>query len=190
MKLFLFFVIVLLLYVSNVRVDKYYWFLPSDHTGIPDNNQEIRLVEHAVSGRTPEDVRFHQLTDRSVSPAFLEVLEASGKSGHTLNELDGWIVAHVPTILGHKLKHNRSRPWHVNPSIDRLPSVSANSPSYPSGHAYQAWVLCERLSGLYPELANRLRQTADRCAGVRVIAGLHFPSDGEFSKKLLTQKDK
>ena len=184
MKLLLISIIVLLLYVSNSYVDKYYWFLPSER----HDPREVRLVENAVRGRTPEDVRFHALTDRSVSPAFLWVLESRGKHGHTLSELDQLILPHVSTILGHKLRHNRSRPWQVEPSLDRLPSVSANNPSYPSGHAYQAWVLCVRLSELYPELAPELAATAQRCADIRVIAGLHFPSDGECSKQLVLKK--
>ena len=186
MKLLLFFIIVIVLYLINVRVDKYYWFLPSVDTH--DNASEISKVSEAVRTRTSEDVRFHQLTDRSVSPAFLQLLERHRKTGHTVFELDQLIVGDVPTIIKHKLVHNRSRPWQTDPSLDRLPSVSANTPAYPSGHAYQAWVLYHKLSKKYPELETRFYQLAEQCAHIRVIAGLHYPSDGSFAKTLVSKK--
>lgn len=174
-----------MVYVKTRNTDTYYSWLPTHSHTYPDNEKEILLVEQAVLHRTSADVFFHQKTDRSVSPAFLDILETHSKTGHTLKSLDREIVAHVPTILMHKLWHNRSRPWHVNPLLDRLDSESANNPSYPSGHAYQAWVLYHVLSKKYPELEPVLYQTAERCMKIRVIAGLHFPSDGEYAKRLV-----
>lgn len=179
----------MMVYVKTLNADTYYPWLPLYSRAFPNNKCEIVLVEQAVRNRTSSDVFFHQKTDRSVSPAFMDVLDMHSKSGHhTVESLDQEIVAHVPTILMHKLWHNRSRPWHVNPFLDRLDSESANNPSYPSGHAYQAWVLYVVLSDKYPELERVLYQTAERCMKIRVIAGLHFPSDGEFSKRLVLGK--
>lgn len=158
----------------------YYWFLPAQ--GIPSD--DLRLVEEAVQSRTPSDILFHQKTDRSVSPAFLELLESHGILDD-IESLDKLVITHVPTILRYKLFHNRKRPWQMNPCLDKLDSVSANNPSYPSGHAYQAWVLYKHLSQKYPGLEHELYAMAERCSNIRVIAGLHFPSDGQYSKQLV-----
>lgn len=189
-NLLYFIVIVLtLLWLSLCRESRgYYRFLPIK--GIPyDNTHESHLVEEAVNHRTPSDILFHQKTDRSVSPVFLELLESNGiHHKHTVESFDSLLFAHVPTILRHKMFHNRARPWQVNPCIDKLDSISANNPSYPSGHAYQSWVLYKHLSEMYPHLERPLHDMAERCANIRVIAGLHFPSDGLYSKQLVMKK--
>lgn len=162
--------------------DRYIYFLPK--TGAPNhitNAEEIKQVQDAVRRRTPADERFHRLTDASVSPAFERLL----KQYRVHTTLDRYILQHVSTILAEKLRHNRARPWQVDPDLRTLKSVSANSPSYPSGHAYQAWVLYRILSFRYPQLQQQLYALAEYCTRIRVIAGLHYPSDGEYSKALV-----
>jgi hypothetical protein len=66
-----------------------------------------------------------------------------------------------------------------------LKSVSANTPAYPAGHAFQAYYLAKKLGKSYPELQPQLDAIAERCNSVRIKAGLHYPSDGQFSKQLV-----
>jgi len=45
--------------------------------------------------------------------------------------------------------------------------------------------LAKALGEKYPHLQNELNLIAEKCDQVRVKAGLHYPSDGEFAKKLV-----
>ena len=80
---------------------------------------------------------------------------------------------------------NRARPQQINRKLDVLASKTASTPSYPSGHAFQAYYLAQVLSSRYPEKAEMFSKIAEDCALARVYAGLHYPSDNEFSKTLV-----
>ena len=181
----LYIIVLLILSISKfllTKHDGYYFYLPTNKIH-PNNYNEVKLVEHAVNNRTIEDIQFHKFTDDSVVPAFEELLRKNNiKYDGDMNEI---ILKHVPAILNLKHKYNRARPWQVNRNLDILYSYTAHTPAYPAGHAYQAWVLYRILSTKYPKLKEKLYKTAEYCDKVRVIAGLHYPSDGEYSKKLV-----
>ena len=162
--------------------DGYYFYLSTNKVH-PNNHEEVQLVQYAIHNRNLNDINFHKFTDDSVVPAFEELLRKNYiKYDADMNEI---ILKHVPAILNLKHKYNRARPWQVNKNLDILYSYTAHTPAYPAGHAYQAWVRYRILSSKYPKLKEQLYKTAEYCDRVRVIAGLHYPSDGEFSKSLV-----
>lgn len=166
------------------RKERYYPDLPTSDA-YPSNHDEISEVELAISQRTEADVRAHYLTDASVIPMFINVLRHHGvyETESRLEKITN--SAEVQTfVMGLKKKHNRARPWQIK-NIDHLPSVTAHTASYPAGHAYQAWLLCQELTAKYPALREVLHATAEYCDRVRVVAGLHYPSDGRYSKALV-----
>ena len=59
------------------------------------------------------------------------------------------------------------------------------TPAYPAGHSYQAYLLSKYLSKKYPNKRELFRKIALRCDDCRVKAGLHYPSDGEFSRYIV-----
>lgn len=52
-------------------------------------------------------------------------------------------------------------------------------PSYPSGHATMAYAWAFLIAAFKPAYRHRLEEAARRVAWNRVVAGLHFPTDGE-----------
>lgn len=84
-------------------------------------------------------------------------------------------------IIFFKNKYDRPRPFQVakHLGIDFNPIISetADSPSYPSGHAFAASLLAGILSQKYPKKKAELYKLADRIAENRLNAGVHFPSD-------------
>ena len=62
-----------------------------------------------------------------------------------------------------------------------LSSKTSFTPSYPSGHAFQSYYLARVLSIQFPEKKVALIQMARRISDIRIIAGLHFPSDRDFA---------
>ena len=93
-----------------------------------------------------------------------------------------------PIIMKLKYFYNRIRPYQLanilSFSLNPMPTVSAQSPSYPSGHTVQAFVFAEILSFRYPDKEDMLMQFADKCSKSRLIMGVHFPSDEIFGKQL------
>tara|TARA_Y100000816_G_scaffold28213_1_gene18067 strand:- start:369 stop:755 length:387 start_codon:yes stop_codon:yes gene_type:complete len=108
---------------------------------------------------------------------------------HTVNDINNFITCNeiYKFIMNLKKYHNRIRPFQLLKTDLFLETKSGHTPAYPAGHAYQAWALCIVFSDKYPHLEKELTQLAITCDKVRVSAGLHYPSDGEFSKKLAFQ---
>jgi hypothetical protein len=169
--------IILLLLVRK----KYIWFLPSIPI-YPNNERDALLVKQAIHKRTTSDEEFFKLTDSSISYAFVGVVP------ETVEHLQAIIMQPYVKfiILSFKYFINRARPNQIIPSLNVLTSISANTPAYPSGHACQAYYLAVILGKKYPDLQTRLDEIAEQCESTRVKAGLHYPSDGEFSKKIVS----
>ena len=68
---------------------------------------------------------------------------------------------------------------------DQLDLDTAQTPAFPAGHTFQAYYLSKYLSKKYPKKKEIFENIAKECDLTRVKAGLHYPSDGEFSKKLV-----
>ena len=87
----------------------------------------------------------------------------------------------------YKYIYNRARPSQVAPNIINkesgtlLNSETADTPSYPSGHAFQAYYLAKILSKKFPKKKEQLMKLALRISNSRIIAGLHYPSDRDFA---------
>jgi hypothetical protein len=59
-----------------------------------------------------------------------------------------------------------------------------NTPSYPSGHATQGYLVGEILSRFDPQNAVTYRQKAEDIAHSRIVAKAHYPSDKRYGKKI------
>ena len=93
-----------------------------------------------------------------------------------------------PIIMKLKFFYNRIRPYQLANiykfPLNPMPTVSAQSPSYPSGHTVQSRVFSDILSFRYPDQQDMLDKFADKCSKSRCILGVHFPSDEVFGKQL------
>lgn len=93
-----------------------------------------------------------------------------------------------PIIMKLKFFYNRVRPYQLanvlSFPLNPMPSHSAHSPSYPSGHTTQCQVFASVLSFRYPGNEDMLQKFAEKCSASRVILGVHFPSDSVFGKQL------
>ena len=87
-------------------------------------------------------------------------------------------------ILFFKYLINRRRPYQIDENINPLNTETSQTPSYPAGHAYQAAVVASHLSKKYPNKKHLFNKIALECDKCRVKAGLHYISDGEFSRTL------
>lgn len=92
-------------------------------------------------------------------------------------------------ILDLKIFYGRPRPYQINKyhniDIKVEDSDTAQTPSYPSGHAFQGRLIYKMLAEKYPEHELRLREISERISNARILRGLHFPSDNDFSHMLV-----
>ena len=180
--------LVALLYVFFLKVlmplerfPRYFEWLPT-FTPVYDN-RELNVVKREIRKRTPDDERFFLQTDASVVHAFAKY----AISEQEIVDMKRVITHPLCMIWLYLLKYfvNRPRPYQLSPHIDCLKSSTGNTPAYPAGHAYQAHLLAAYLGRLRPHRAALYDSVARRCDLVRVRAGIHYPSDGRLSRKLV-----
>ena len=103
----------------------------------PNNKKEIILVKKYIKNRTQQDINFFYKTNESVVNAFYSFVN---ESKNTLNKIiTSKKVRSI--ILINKYLINRARPQQIDNSILPLNIDTAQTPAYPAGHAFQAYVL-------------------------------------------------
>ena len=145
----------------------------------PNNKKEIQKLKKIIDNRNKSDIDFFYLTNESVSYAFKPYVFES------INQLDAISTSQNFVILLLKYIINRARPEQIDKNIIPLNKNTAMTPAYPAGHSYQAYLLSKYLSKKYPNKRELFRKIALRCDDCRVKAGLHYPSDGEFSRYIV-----
>jgi membrane-associated phospholipid phosphatase len=176
-----------------IQDKRYYWWYPSFNFTIrgfsksfPDSRTELRIaVTDYIMKRTPNDVAFFQLTDVTPAAAFTTIIKPEEMS---LDEMNRIIQSSriVFIVKSFKYLYNRARPAQLDPeTINKkngtlLDSETAATPAYPSGHAIQAYYLAKILAQKFPAKTQALMETATKCANVRIMVGLHYPSDRDF----------
>ena len=135
-----------------------------------------------IAKRTSNDIQFFKLTDPNPLNAFQHKISES-----QFRKLNKLIISPfiIMRIMYYKILYNRARPSQVAPDIDYLYSTTANTASYPSGHAFQAYYAAKILSQWEPARKQEWMDIAERVANIRIIAGLHYPSDREFARQLV-----
>ena len=87
-----------------------------------------------------------------------------------------------------KYKYNRPRPYQLAEfyglDVDKFNLDSMKTPSYPSGHATQGYLLGKFYSDRYPEHIGEFMKLGEDIAESRIKAKAHFPSDKKFGKEL------
>ena len=149
-----------------------------------ETQRELAVVREAVR-RHGKATKFDVEVDRNSIAPFEEY---AGRVGLPVGWLQALAKASVPLLLALKFRYNRPRPSALAfmYGVDLVPfaSKTADSPSYPSGHAFQAYLAAAVLARLRPQDAAELYGLAARVAQSRINLGLHFPSDVEYGQAL------
>lgn len=84
-----------------------------------------------------------------------------------------------------KYRYQRPRPYQLaqyyKARLFPYNSKSANTPSYPSGHAFQSELLTEVIGSKFPEHYSFLKRLANDVTQSRMYLGLHYESDCDFA---------
>ncbi len=99
-------------------------------------------------------------------------------------------MVHEMSAMDRKVKFhfNRPRPKQMaNIRGMKLPSsyaITADTPSYPSGHSAGSLTLALYLSNLFPSHKQEFLNMAEECGMSRILLGVHFPSDHDAGVSL------
>lgn len=173
--------ILLIIYISILLYQEKYNFYYPTLPVYPNNRNELSLVKDMIKNRNKKDVDDFKKTDISVCFLFSE------ETKETVQELRNITSSTKVLFLIKFFKNviNRARPYQIDPMINNLKSLTSHTPAYPAGHAFQAYYLAKILSIKYPDKKEKWYRIAKTCDIIRVKAGLHYPSDGQFSEQLV-----
>ena len=94
----------------------------------------------------------------------------------------------APVILKLKKYYNRPRPKQAAKifgiELKDIELKSMKTPSYPSGHSAQGYLVSEMLKDKYPNKKIQIDKVAKNISDSRNIAKAHYKSDSEQGKKL------
>lgn len=173
---------ILIIYFIIIQLtgERYINLLPTIHI-YPNNRTEAQKVLLENKEIDNEMKELFYKTDESVSKIFVEYTNYSEK------ELNKIIKTPIITISLYFFKYiiNRARPYQINGKIIPLESKTGNTPSYPAGHAMQAYYLAYVLGKREKNKSSIFESIAEDCNLCRIAAGIHYPSDGEFSKTII-----
>ena len=93
-----------------------------------------------------------------------------------------------PIIMKIKEHHNRPRPKvlakKMGIKMQDVELKSMKTPSYPSGHSTQAYLMSLALSDKYPNKKNKLMKAARDISYSRRVAHAHYKSDSLFGEQI------
>jgi len=190
--------IIVYIIVITVQQERFYWWYPSFNISLyignngsggayPNNKSEIDIIMNEyILKRMPSDVSFFRMTDNSPAHAFEAIITPNEMPTIEMERI--MTSARVITVTKmFKWLYNRARPAKIAPDIINkengrlLISETADTPAYPSGHALQSYYLAIILSRKFPAKTKAIMDMATKCANVRIMAGLHYPSDRDFA---------
>jgi hypothetical protein len=124
--------------------------------------------------------------DRSLIQTFVAIFK---QKGIDVQQVCEEIYLDInPLIAKLKVHFNRPRPYQLanyyQLKLFPFNSFSANSPSFPSGHTVQAYVMLNVIGSMHPTHYKFAKSIIDDVAESRVNLGLHFPSDNDFAKEV------
>jgi len=192
MNVIIYFLIIFYIIALIINNKRYYFWYPSANTRLlgygrpyPDSYSEIPIVMNDyILKKTQEDIDFFYLCDNDIAIVFQSIITEMTKKDMIKLYKSTEIIF---KIYLYKFMYNRARPAQVAPNLinlengNLLKSQTAMTPAYPSGHAFQAYYLAKVLSHHFPHKKQALLLMAKRVSDVRIIAGLHFPSDRDFA---------
>lgn len=164
---------------------KNYPFNPNDSEATRGEILELVTATNQLSDNVELIHRF-DVYDKAFEEYMIESLSNVGIPQEETQALLKSVKEDIkPLLVKLKYFYQRPRPYQLSKMIGvellSYRSVAADSPSYPSGHAFQARVYAEVLGNKYPQYHKALHDLATDIMWSRVYMGVHYVSDGTFA---------
>ena len=152
----------------------------------PENTSKQTLDEIKYLSKIEEDREFVKEHDK-VSKVFGKLHKELGLE-FDKDEAKSYGRQSAKYIMELKYKYQRPRPHQIAEfygiDLNGMDLDSMKTPSYPSGHAVQGYLVAEVLSHVDPKNSREYRAVGERVANSRIIGKAHYPSDKKFGKKV------
>jgi len=150
-----------------------------------DELRELMQYQSSDEQRNDSLVERYIDYDKDLKDAYFEFCEDNGLS--EMKEVIEAIINDVkPLIAKLKYFYNRPRPFQLAYyyKAKLIPYASKNTmtPSYPSGHTLQAYLLSEVIGSKYPQHYETLTYLANDIEKSRLFLGIHFGTDNDFAR--------
>lgn len=146
-------------------------------------NEMVSQVNSMQSSENADHYARFKRYDRSLAQSIISTFQIKGLD---VEEIVSNVFADVsPAIIKLKQKYQRPRPYQLANyyKLKLFPSatITGHSPSYPSGHTLQTYVVLNIIGNKNPEMYGFCQKFIEDVANSRVYLGLHFPSDNDAS---------
>jgi hypothetical protein len=145
-----------------------------------------QLVDYVAElKRDKATLQRYKAYDSSLERIFAQVIieQNLGEKGADL--IDKLFDDTLPLIIKLKFYFQRPRPYQLAEQyklkLFPFESKSSDSPSYPSGHALQAKLICHVLGNHFPEKFDFFENLAKDIEYSRIYLGVHYQSDIDYS---------
>lgn len=146
--------------------------------------EELNVIVDCLNNLSGNDehLKRYRMYDFSLSRYFKEGLEKSGHNKEDAAELvDSIIKDTLPLLTKLKYYFQRPRPYQLAEyyKLKLFPysSYSAHTPSFPSGHSFQARLLTEVIGNMYPNTYSVMKDLFNDICYSRLYLGIHYQSD-------------
>jgi len=168
--------------LSNFNYDKF------KLNSFPKNTSMQTLEELNRLKDLPQDDEFAKKYD-NIESVFKEVCEEHNLK-YPSKLVDELLKSSAGIILDLKFIHNRPRPQQLakeyGMKIGGLSMESMNTPSFPSGHSTQGFLVGKVLQTKLPITTDAFLEAGRKISYSRNIARAHYPSDSRMGENLGT----
>lgn len=158
-------------------------FNPPKNSSEATKEELNELVEYTTDlALRDEYLHRYKVYDRGLISYFKKGLTKDGVPHEEMISLIDEIISDTMPLL-FKLKYHFQRPRpnqlaaYYKLNLFPYKSVSSDSPSFPSGHAFHGKILTEVLGNRYPEIYGYLTMLFNELCYSRLYMGLHYASD-------------
>jgi len=152
----------------------------------PENDSKTTLEEVKYLASLKTDKEYVKERD-DVLNSFKPLIETSD-ANISIKEIEKIIKQSVKFIMELKYKYNRPRPYQIAEfygiDLNGTELDSMKTPSYPSGHAIQGYLIGQVLANKDKSNAELYLSMGEQIAESRISAKAHYPSDKEYGKKV------
>lgn len=152
----------------------------------PDNDSKTTLDEVKYLANVKPVMETIKGRDEVVK-SFMGLVESTGLK-ITKEELDKITKESAKIIYELKYYYNRPRPYQIAEfygiDLNGTELDSMKTPSYPSGHAVQGYLIGEILSNMDKTNSSLYKGMGEEIAHSRILAKAHYPSDKTYGHKI------
>jgi hypothetical protein len=146
-------------------------------------NQLVDYIEDLK--KDEQALKRYSAYDMSLTRVFAQVIMEQNLGEKGADIVDKLLDETLPLLIKLKFYFQRPRPYqlaeHYKLKLFPFDSKSADSPSYPSGHALQSKLICHVLGNHFPEKFDYFERLAKDIEYSRLYMGIHYQSDVDYS---------